>query len=224
MKISWYSYSPSLGAPMKPRWAKPIQVMVILVLPVLLLGGMATFSRVQAAASTPTVFVPSVTSTLSGPMVTVRADADVTQINVRSGPGTEYERVGVLLASQSAPAKGRSEGGKWIMIEYPGVPSGTGWVYSSYVNVAIDQLSVVEPPPTPTPAVTMTIDPTLAAKFVVTSAATRLPTYTPPPALVIPTFSAQRSTSGQGIPMGMVIIGLAAVGIFIGLFTLAQNR
>jgi len=128
------------------------------------------------------------------------------------------------LVGQQAPAKGRTEGGKWILIEYPGVPGGQGWVYTSYVDVSSGALPIVEPPPTPTPLVTMTIDPTLAAKFVITSAATRLPTFTPPPPLVIPTFAVQQGKAPVAVPMGMVIIGLAAVGGFIGLFTLAQNR
>ncbi len=84
---------------------------------------------------------------------------------------------------------------------------------------------MVEPPPTSTPLVTVTIDPTMAAQFVVTLAPTRLPTFTPPPQLVIPTFVAESNgTPATGIPMGLVVIGLAVVGIFMGLFALAQGR
>ena len=48
-------------------------------------------------------------------------------------------------------------------------------------------LPIVEPPPSPTPQYTATIDPTLAAQFVITIQPTRLPTFTEPAPIVIPT-------------------------------------
>ncbi len=176
-------------------------------------------------AQAPTVDIPTVTSSPSGPMITVRPDADQQQINVRSGPGTFYDKVGVLLVGQQAPAKGRSAGGEWILIEYPGVPSGTAWVYAPLVNLTPGELPIVEAPPTPTPLLTSTIDPTLAAQFVVTVAPTRLPTFTQPPPLSIPTFPPNPTTGTPGgIPMGLIIVSIAVVGIIIGIFTFAQSR
>jgi SH3-like domain-containing protein len=214
---------------MQRKWARPIPILFVLAGFCLFISIFLINSRVYAESkkfqvASPTITVATVTGTATGPIVTVRSDAEVTQINVRSGPGTEYERIGVLLVGQQAPALGRTEGGRWIEIAYPGVEGGKGWVYNSYVELSSNALAVVEAPPTPTPLMTTTIDPTLAAKFVVTSAATRLPTFTAPPALVIPTFTADHSGTPGGIPMGMVIIGIAAVGIIIGLFSLAQGR
>lgn len=182
-------------------------------------------TSIEVMAQAPTVDIPTVTSSPSGPMITVRSDADQQQINVRSGPGTFYDKVGVLLVGQQAPAKGRSAGGEWILIEYPGVPSGTAWVYAPLVNLTPGELPIVEAPPTPTPLLTSTIDPTLAAQFIVTVAPTRLPTFTEPPPLSVPTFP-PNSTAGTagGLPMGLVIVSIAAVGIIIGVFTLAQSR
>ncbi|NMB88793.1 MAG: SH3 domain-containing protein [Chloroflexi bacterium] len=158
-------------------------------------------------------------------MITVRSDADQTQINVRSGPGTYYDKVGVLLVGQQAPAKGKSVGGDWILIEYAGVVGSQAWVYAPLVDVQTGNLPVVEPPPTPTPLVTPTINPTLAAQFVITAAPSRLPTYTAPPPLAIPTFSQMSSQSlAAGVPAGMIIIGLFAVGLVLGLFSIAQSR
>ncbi len=177
-------------------------------------------------AQIPTGSVPTVTSTASGPIVTVRLDIDQPSVNVRSGPSSsDYDIIGILLLGQKAVAKGRSIGGDWIMIEYPGVKGGVGWVYASLVDITAGELPVIEPPPTSTPLVTVTIDPTMAAQFVVTLAPTRLPTFTPPPQLVIPTFTAESNgTVSTGVPMGLVIIGLAVIGIFMGLFALAQGR
>ncbi len=177
-------------------------------------------------AQIPTGSVPTVTSTASGPIVSVRLDIDQPSVNVRAGPSaSDYGIIGILQLGQTAVAKGRTAGGEWFMIEYPGVKGGIGWVYSALVNITPGELPIVEPPPTTTPLVTVTIDPTMAAQFVVTIAPTRLPTFTPPPQLVIPTFYAENNgTNSTGLPMGLVIIGLAVVGIFLGLFALAQGR
>ena len=166
-------------------------------------------------AQQPTVDIPTVTGSPSGPVAVVNPDQD--QINVRSGPSVNYPIVGVLVAGQRVPALGRSPGGDWVMVEYPGVPEGVAWVYSFLITLQ-GSLPVVEPPPTPTPLVTPTIDPTLAAQFIIEIAPTRLPTFTAPPPLTIPTYTLPPvSQNTAGIPMGFIIIGMAAVGVF-GLF------
>ncbi|MBN1669170.1 MAG: SH3 domain-containing protein, partial [Anaerolineales bacterium] len=145
-------------------------------------------------------------------------------INVRAGPGTDYPIVGVLVAGQHVPALGRSVGGDWVQIVYPGVQSGVAWAYS-YLITLKGNLPVIEPPPTPTPLVTPTIDPTLASQFVIEIAPTRLPTYTSPPPLVIPTYTASSSVLNPiGVPMGFVIIGLAVIGVFGLLISLLRGR
>jgi hypothetical protein len=59
------------------------------------------------------------------------------------------------------------------------------------------------------------VDPTLAAQFILELPPTRLPTFTPPPQLAIPTFESQApATISSGIPMGIVVIGMAVLGFF----------
>lgn len=175
-------------------------------------------------AQQPTVAMATVTGTPSGPMAVV-VPGNESQINLRSGPGTFFDKVGVLLVGQKVPAKGRSPGGEWILVDYPGVVNSQAWVFAVYVKIEPPmQLPVVEPPPTPTPLVTNTVDPTLAARFIVTNAPTRAPTFTPPPPLNIPTFTADNGSSIGGVPMGFVIVGLAAIGLLFGVIALAQGR
>lgn len=179
--------------------------------------------RANALRQQPTVAIPTVTSTPTGPTVTVNADQE--QINVRAGPGTDYPILGVLIAGQEVPAKGRSPQGLWIQIQYFGVPGERAWVYAPLVSAPTGDLPIVEPPPTPTPLFTPTIDPTLAAQFIVEVPPTRLPTFTPPPPLAIPTFPmAATASPSAGIPMGLVIIGLAVLGLFGALVSLLQGR
>jgi hypothetical protein len=171
-----------------------------------------------------TGLLPTVTGTPIGAAITVKIDQQ--QINVRSGPGTLYPKIGVLLAGQTVPAKGRSPGGEWILVDYPGVEGGVAWLYAPLVDLVPGSvLGIIEPPPTPTPLVTPTINPTLAAQFVVTSIPTRLPTFTPPPPLVIPTFqSADIGGNSTGIPPGLIIISLLTVGALMGVVSLTQRR
>jgi uncharacterized protein YraI len=85
-------------------------------------------------------------------------------VNVRSGPGTEYEPVGQLTSGSEAPINGRSnEMSDWLRIDFRGVE---GWVAYFTVTVLgdVDDLpvvtprdsldvpgSVIAPVPTPTP-------------------------------------------------------------------------
>jgi len=172
----------------------------------------------------PTVDIPTVTGTDPGVIVRVKNDDSNPQINVRSGPGTEYDRVGTLLANQTVIGKGRTEGGSWILIEYMGGPDNYAWVYSSYVDYTGD-LPIVVVPNTPTPRITNTIDPTLAAQFIITVEPTRLPTFTEPAPLVIPTFQTVTGVNvSGGVPMGMIILICGILGVIIGLFALSQRR
>ena len=171
----------------------------------------------------PTIALPTVPGTPVGVMVIVNLDQP-DQINVRSGPGVLYNQIGVLLPGQKVPALGKSAGGDWILILYPGVPGGQGWVYAPVVSLTPGDLQIIEPPPTPTVAVTQTIDPTLAAQFIQTPIPTRLATFSPVAPLVIPTYTDFSGSNSGAIPIGLVILILIGIGALIGLFTIFQGR
>jgi len=203
---------------------KSILFLLLLLFGALFLIVMAEPVNAERIAQQPTVEMPTVTSTPGGPYIIVRSDQEA-YINVRSGPGIFYEKIGVLLPGQQMPAKGRSAGGDWIVIDYPGVAGGIAWVYAPFVDLTPGTLAIIEPPPTPTPLYTSTIDPTLAAQFIITTAPTRLPTFTEPAPLVIPTY--QDEISGGvifGIPVGLLILIILSLGIVLGLFAFTQNR
>lgn len=181
-------------------------------------------SLASRLAQIPTGSIPTVTGTPVGALAIV-LENEQGFVNVRAGPSTvAYEIVGVLISGQQVPALGRSPGGDWIQVAYPGVPGGVAWVWSDLVEVR-GSLGVVEPPPTPTPAMTATIDPTLAAQFLVEAPPTRLPTFTEPPPLQVPTLPADApiATSGR-VPTGLIIIGLAVIGLFGTLVSLLSRR
>lgn len=172
----------------------------------------------EGFAQIPTGSIPTVTGTPVGALIIVM-DSEVGYANVRDGPGTVgYDIIGILTEGSQAPAIGISPGGDWVQIIYPGAPGNVAWIYKDLVTLR-GSPPVVEPPPTPTPRVTATIDPTLAAQFLVEIPATRLPTFTPPAEIpAIPTFSAPApEQSTTRLPMGLVIVGTGILGIF-GLF------
>jgi uncharacterized protein YraI len=145
-------------------------------------------------------------------------------INVRAGPGVDYERVGTLLAGQQAPALGRSAGGDWVQISFPEGPDGLGWVYTYLVDVN-GELPIVIPPATPTPLTTPTIDPTLAAQFIIEPLPTALPTFTAPPPLVIPTIASLDNAQDQrSDPLLYIMIVLGALGLFSLLVSFIRVR
>lgn len=136
-------------------------------------------------------------------------------INVRAGPSTAYyDIIGTLPQGATATALGVSPGHDWIEIAYPAGPGGVGWVYAANVTLSPGFLQVIEPPPTATPLATATFDPTFVAQFNIQPTSTRLPTFTPPAPLVIPTFS-QTTSSSSHFPMGILIVVISLIGMLV---------
>jgi hypothetical protein len=177
----------------------------------------------KVSAQQPTGSIATVTGTPAGAFITVTYSD---QINVRSGPSSYwYPAIGVLISQQVAPAIGRSPGGDWIQVVYPGVTGNVGWVYAPLVSLGPPGavLGIVEPPPTPTPATTPTFDPTLLAEYQPQYTPTRLPTFTAPAALSVPTYETE-AASQAGVPMGLVITLLTLIGGFGAFISFLRGR
>jgi uncharacterized protein YraI len=166
------------------------------------------------------------TSTLPANRVEVFQD-----VNVRAGPGTDYDQVGVLISGQTSPIIGRSSEGTWFEIEYVGGPDNTGWVFRDLVHVVgdLNTMPTIVPPPTPTLRPTTTAVPGAAQgpTPIVTGSppADRLATFTPPAAVALPTLlPAQGISSGGSFPPAVLIIVLLVLGTFGGLLSLLRLR
>ncbi len=68
------------------------------------------------------------------------------RLNVRAGPGTEYEIVAKAAAGVEFNAIGRTEASDWIQVVIADLPSGNGWVSAFFVTVSgsLDLVPVVE--------------------------------------------------------------------------------
>ena len=209
---------------MKRIWFHPAILTILIVLVSLWTFLFASTSTVVLAQQPTDTPVAQASST--GMFITVITDEP--QINVRMGPSSSvYPIVGTLLRGATAPALGRSPGGDWIQIEYPGAPYNKGWVYSPLVQVSPQggTLLVIEPPPTPMQPATATIDPTLAAQFNIAPTNTRLPTFTPPPSLAAQTYTQTSSASSdESVPLGIVIVAFAVLGVLGILLSLVLRR
>lgn len=147
------------------------------------------------------------------------------QINVRNGPSTVlYEIIGNMQPGDTAKALGVSPGRDWVQISYPAGPGGIAWVHTSLISLSSGNLQIVEPPPTVTPRTTPTLDPTLAAAYIFEPTVTRMPTFSPPPPLEVPAFTAIPSSEAKsGIPMGAFVIGSGVLGVIGYLLSLLRK-
>lgn len=109
----------------------------------------------------PTATLPNGTAIVnSGSDPTVRVLVD---LNIRKGPGVQYDRVGFLLANQTAGILGRDPvSGWWKIVCPPSIDVVTecwlsgGAQYSTAVNAENVPVAAVPPTPTPEPSVTPT--------------------------------------------------------------------
>lgn len=120
-----------------------------------------------ATTATPELQLPTATSTLvGGPTATPSRTPTLTpvlaealgDINLRSGPGLDFDIVGELTAGNTVPIIGRSVQYPWLQVSWAEAPSGTAWVYEQLVRVIgdITTIPIVDAPELPT------IDPTQA--------------------------------------------------------------
>jgi uncharacterized protein YgiM (DUF1202 family) len=57
------------------------------------------------------------------------------KVNVRNGPGTEYESLGQLNGGEKVQIASKNKAGTWYQILYAPASSGRGWVTAQYVQV-----------------------------------------------------------------------------------------
>lgn len=164
------------------------------------------------------------TATPEGPLVQITFDNET--VNVRSGPGTDYELIGTIPGGTIITAYGKSAASLWVQVYFQGGEGDRGWVYAPLlIFITSGEVPILEPPSTPTPLVTVTIDQTLAAQFVTEPPPTRLATFTPAPVLVVPTLPPNTPPPfASQFPRGAVIILFGILGLLGLLISLVMRR
>ena len=110
----------------------------------------------QVPAGPPTITptpsnTPVPTATLPGAWATVNANA----LNVRTGPGFNYDRIGQVTRGDLLRILGATADYSWLTVDFQG---GVGWVKTEFVEVSGDltTVTIVQPPASPTPAASPT--------------------------------------------------------------------
>lgn len=109
----------------------------------------------------------------------VFAEVTTASGDLRSGPGEVYPALGEVKEGDRLQVTGKSEDGDWLVVATE--DGAAAWLWSGLCTVegTLDQVQVVDTPPTPTPAPTSTPAPTF------TPTATPPPTATPTPAVTV---------------------------------------
>ena len=66
------------------------------------------------------------------------------QINVRSGPGTNFNSLGTLNAQDVVSLTGKDSNGAWLQIAFSAGPEGKGWVNAAFVRAqGVENLPII---------------------------------------------------------------------------------
>ncbi len=122
------------------------------------LGDTSGLSVVEPISDMPDAMVPVIaTPTMLHAQTNIYVTA-YRAVNVRSGPGIDYVRLGNLESGSTVDVTGRSNDNEWLRINYAGK---SGWVAFFVVSLtgSLDDVNVVEPPAgAETEAVSTTMD------------------------------------------------------------------
>jgi uncharacterized protein YraI len=58
----------------------------------------------------------------------------IQQLNIRSGPGTSFNSLGILNEDDVVNLTGKNNNGTWFRFDFPAGPDGMGWVNSGFVK------------------------------------------------------------------------------------------
>jgi dipeptidyl aminopeptidase/acylaminoacyl peptidase len=170
---------------------------------------------VTGGTSPPTVMLDiAPTATLPGaatdvPLVDVTGNPlleALVDVNVRTGPGVQYNRDSFLFAGETARVLGRDSGSGWWKIECPGRADGSScWVsggsqYTKVTNAGSVPVAAVPPTPTPIPSPTIPAVPDSGVSVVVNA----LLTYADEEGLWLVTMDANDETPAADDPLLLV--------------------
>ena len=127
----------------------------------------------------PPTDTPAPTATLSPTPTPPEAVVVANELNLRAGPGVDYNAIGVLHQGDTLNIQGRIASNEWIQVN-PDRLDTSGWVAASanlvQVNTKLDTVPIVETPPPP-PPLTPTIPPPLYVAPTLTSPEDGHPTF-----------------------------------------------
>jgi uncharacterized protein YraI len=66
------------------------------------------------------------------------------KLNIRSGPGTDFNSIGTLNPQDAVNLTGKDANGTWLQIEFGAGPEGKGWINAAFVQASgVENLPIV---------------------------------------------------------------------------------
>ncbi len=97
----------------------------------------AEYVQVDAAAEIPVIGAVAGSRAAGSGLV-------IQKINVRSGPATTFESLGILSPNDVVFVTGKDSSGAWIQIEFSTAPNGVGWAASEFLQISnLDSLPII---------------------------------------------------------------------------------
>ncbi|MEW6401787.1 MAG: SH3 domain-containing protein, partial [Chloroflexota bacterium] len=87
----------------------------------------AEYVQVNAGVEVPVISVGAGAGSTASVLV-------VQRVNVRTGPGTQFETVGNLAPNDVVALTGKDSSGVWLQIEYAAAPESRGWINAEFVQ------------------------------------------------------------------------------------------
>jgi hypothetical protein len=115
-------------------------------------------SETPTQTTTPTITeTPTITPTFTPEIPKARVTRNT---NCRTGPGTEYDIVYILLVGEEAEIIARSSIQNYVIVEVPDGSGRTCWLWMQYgeMSGSTEGLPERTPPPTPTPALSFSFN------------------------------------------------------------------
>ena len=110
------------------------------------LSELPTFTPTPTVTPTPTI-TPTPTPT---PLPTYVAKVTAELVNLRSGPGDDFDVLEIIPLGEDVELVGKTADGEWIMVR--SAAGKEGWIYRDLLQPEADaKMAVLTPPPTPTP-------------------------------------------------------------------------
>ncbi len=119
----------------------------------------AEYVQVNPGAEIPLVETTSAPGAAVNGLVTQK-------VNVRNGPGTTYELLGVLNPNDVVFITGRDPGSQWIQVEFAGAPDGKGWVTAEFLQAgSLENVPLIGTAIEETPTLIVGIPTTISAAW-----------------------------------------------------------
>lgn len=94
-------------------------------------------SATPPATAAPDVIPTFTPSSTPADIVVLEA---ISEVNVRSGPDLDYDRIGTIRPGDVYPVLGRAF--RWLQFQYEPSPNRTGWVYDELVTITGDSSKI----------------------------------------------------------------------------------